>query len=66
MRRCEQLGVGKLNFHPGSHLQEISEEESLSRIAASINLALRETGKVTAVIENTAGQGSNLATALNT
>ena len=60
MRRCEQLGVGKLNFHPGSHLQEISEEESLSHIAASINLALRETDEVTAVIENTAGQGSNL------
>ena len=60
MRRCEQLSIGKLNFHPGSHLQEISEEESLSHIAASINLALRETDEVTAVIENTAGQGSNL------
>ncbi|WP_300721632.1 deoxyribonuclease IV [uncultured Alistipes sp.] len=60
MRRCEQLGLDRLNFHPGSHLQKITEEESLDRIAESINIALRETHGVTAVIENTAGQGSNL------
>lgn len=60
MRRCEQLGLDRLNFHPGSHLQKITEEESLDRIAASINLALEKTRGVTAVIENTAGQGSNL------
>lgn len=60
MRRCEQLGLDRLNFHPGSHLQKISEKESLDRIAESINLALAQTHGVTAVIENTAGQGSNL------
>lgn len=60
MKRCEQLGLDRLNFHPGSHLQKITEEESLDRIAASINLALEKTHGVTAVIENTAGQGSNL------
>lgn len=60
MRRCEQLGLNRLNFHPGSHLQKISEEQSLDRIAESINLALAQTHGVTAVIENTAGQGSNL------
>ena len=60
MRRCEQLGLDRLNFHPGSHLQKISEEQSLDRIAESINLALAQTHGVTAVIENTAGQGSNL------
>lgn len=60
MSRCEQLGLDRLNFHPGSHLQKITEEESLDRIAASINLALEKTRGVTAVIENTAGQGSNL------
>jgi deoxyribonuclease-4 len=60
MRRCEQLGLDRLNFHPGSHLRVISEEESLDRIAESINLALELTKGVTAVIENTAGQGSNL------
>ena len=60
MRRCEQLGLDRLNFPPGSHLRQISEEASLDRIAASINRALEATRGVTAVIENTAGQGSNL------
>lgn len=60
MRRCEMLGLDRLNFHPGSHLKKISEEESLDRIAASIDRALEATSGVTAVIENTAGQGSNL------
>ena len=60
MHRCELLGLDRLNFHPGSHLGKVSEEESLDRIAESINLALDRTQGVTAVIENTAGQGSNL------
>lgn len=60
MKRCEQLGLDRLNFHPGSHLRQIVTEESLDRIAESINRALDRTRGVTAVIENTAGQGSNL------
>ena len=60
MARCEALGLDRLNFHPGSHLRQIVPEESLDRIAASINRALDRTHGVTAVIENTAGQGSNL------
>ena len=60
MSRCEALGLDRLNFHPGSHLKKISEEESLDRIAESINMALEHTEGVIAVIENTAGQGSNL------
>ncbi|EHR3300969.1 TPA: deoxyribonuclease IV [Escherichia coli] len=60
MQRCEQLGLSLLNFHPGSHLMQISEEDCLARIAESINIALDKTQGVTAVIENTAGQGSNL------
>ena len=60
MHRCEQLGLKLLNFHPGSHLKEISLETCLDRIAESINLALDATKNVTAVIENTAGQGSNV------
>lgn len=60
MRRCELLGLDRLNFHPGSHLKRISEEGSLDRIAESINMALERTSGVTAVLENTAGQGSNL------
>ncbi len=60
MKRCEQLGLCLLNFHPGSSLKQISDEECLSRIAESINRVLAETAGVCAVIENTAGQGSNL------
>lgn len=64
MSRCQQLGLQLLNFHPGSHLKKISVEECLNRIADNINLALRMTSGVTAVIENTAGQGSNVGNRL--
>lgn len=60
MQRCEQLGLKLLNFHPGSHLSQISPEECLTKIAESINMALNKTKGVTAVIENTAGQGTNM------
>ncbi len=73
MQRCEILGLDRLNFHPGSHLQKFSkraedyndliysaELECLEIIAESINIALDKTSGVTAVIENTAGQGTNL------
>lgn len=60
MQRCELLGLDRLNFHPGSHLKQISEEDSLKTIAESINITLSKTNNVIAVIENTAGQGSNL------
>ncbi|MBQ7852630.1 MAG: deoxyribonuclease IV [Muribaculaceae bacterium] len=60
MRRCEQLGLTLLNFHPGSHLKLISPDDCLDRIAESINITLDATKGVKAVIENTAGQGSNL------
>lgn len=65
MQRCEQLGLKLLNFHPGSHLKKITENECLDRIAESINIALDKTKGVTAVIENTAGQGSNLGFAFH-
>ena len=60
LQRCEQLGLPLLNFHPGSHLKKISEDDCLKRIAESINWALDQTEGVTAVIENTSGQGTNL------
>lgn len=60
MQRCEQLGLSLLNFHPGSHLKKCSEDDCLQTIAESINLALEQTKGVTAVIENTAGQGTNM------
>lgn len=60
MTRCMHLGLDRLNFHPGSSLKQITDEECLSLIADCVNTALDETEGVTAVIENTAGQGSNL------
>ena len=60
MQRCEQLGLKLLNFHPGSHLNKIPLEICLERVAESINMVLERTNGVTAVIENTAGQGSNV------
>lgn len=65
MTRCEQLGLDRLNFHPGSHLNLISIDECLRRIAESVNIALEKTNGVTAVIENTAGQGTNLGHTFN-
>lgn len=60
MQRAQQLGLTMLNFHPGSHLNRMGEGECLDQIAREINLALDRTEGVTAVIENTAGQGTNL------
>ncbi len=73
LERCEQLGLERLNFHPGSHLEKLTkkqkedtelvteiENKCLDVIAESINIALDKTSGVKAVIENTAGQGSNL------
>ncbi|MBP5645245.1 MAG: deoxyribonuclease IV, partial [Bacteroidales bacterium] len=60
MQRAQQLGLTMLNFHPGSHLNRISEEECLDQITREVNAALAQTEGVTAVIENTAGQGTNL------
>ena len=60
MQRCKQLGLKMLNFHPGSHLKKIEEDACLKSIAESINIALDKTKGVSAVIENTAGQGTNM------
>jgi len=60
VQRCELLGLDRLNFHPGSHLKKISEEECLDAIAENMNRTLDVTEGVTLVLENTAGQGSNL------
>ena len=60
MQRCEALGLKYLNFHPGSHLGKISVSQSIRNVAQSVNRALEHTRQVTAIIENTAGQGSTL------
>lgn len=64
LRRCAALGLDRLNFHPGSHLKEVDPEACLDLIAGSVNAALSQTSGVTAVIENTAGQGTNMGFAL--
>ncbi|TCK04550.1 deoxyribonuclease IV [Phorcysia thermohydrogeniphila] len=60
VERCYQLGLKYLNFHPGSHLRKVSEKECLRIIADSINEILGRTKDVILVLENTAGQGSNV------
>ena len=60
VRRCELLGLDRLNFHPGSHLKKMDEDTCLDRIAESMNITLEQTEGVALVLENTAGQGSNL------
>lgn len=60
IRRCEALGLKLLNFHPGSHLNEISAQVCLDNIAESLNFAIADTSGIKLVLENTAGQGSNL------
>jgi deoxyribonuclease-4 len=60
IHRCEALGLRLLNFHPGAHLKQISEDDCLKLIAESINNTLAKSKGVTAVIENTAGQGSHV------
>jgi len=60
LKRVEQLGLKLLNFHPGSHLNQVDAREGLRLVAESLDIALSETGNAIAVIENTAGQGSNL------
>ncbi len=60
VERCMLLGLTMINFHPGSHLKEISEDECSNLIASSINEVLSRTNGVKLVLENTAGQGSNM------
>jgi len=75
LERCRILGLEKLNFHPGSHLVKIPKKDPeyidklmqaelhcLDVIAESMNRAIdaSKNSNVKLVIENTAGQGSNL------
>ena len=60
LQRCRALGIPHLNVHPGSGKGLLSEEESIGRIASSINRVLDETEGAGLVLENTAGQGSSV------
>ncbi|MBO4345461.1 MAG: deoxyribonuclease IV [Victivallales bacterium] len=65
LSRCRKLGLTMLNFHPGSHLKVVPEAEDIKIIGESVRAALQEVPDVTAVFENTAGQGSNLGFAFS-
>lgn len=60
LRRVDALGLDKLNFHPGSHVNKIDRKGSLTLVSEALDEALRETEGVRPIIETTAGQGSNL------
>jgi len=60
LKRCHQLGLKYLNFHPGSHKKKMSDDDCIKLVAEGINLSLEATEGVVAVIENTAGQGGNI------
>ena len=69
-KRCEALGVAYLNFHPGSHTHpkkdmrddKQTRNEALERIAQHMNKTLEKTKGYESklVIENAAGQGTNV------
>jgi deoxyribonuclease-4 len=75
VERCRLLGLDRLNFHPGSHLVKVGKRDPeyidkimnaelncLDVIAESLNRTIDATqnSNVKLIIENTAGQGSNL------
>ena len=57
--RCDRLGIPYLVLHPGSHVGS-GEETGLRRVAQALDRLLSRSGEVTVLLENTAGQGSNL------
>ena len=62
MSRCQMLGLPCLNFHPGAPKQgvDMSAERCIEQIAGYVNETLEQTEGVTAVVECTAGQGTNV------
>jgi deoxyribonuclease-4 len=60
LKRCSQLGLKFLNFHPGSHKKMMSDEDCLKLVAESMNISIEATEDMILVIENTAGQGGNV------
>ncbi len=61
LRRTEALGIEYIVTHPGSHLGS-GKVEALERYVANLDQAIAEseTEEVRVLIENTAGQGTNL------
>ena len=61
LQRADALGIPHVVFHPGSYTTSTAEE-GLQAIAESLNVVLQKTEKLdtTPLLENTAGQGTNL------
>ncbi|KAG5438059.1 hypothetical protein PCANB_000406 [Pneumocystis canis] len=61
VRRCQKLGIGKFNFHPGS-CGNSTREEGIKNLTNCLNKAHKDVSDVMLVIENMAGQGNTLGT----
>ncbi len=60
VRRVEQLDLVYLNFHPGSGLGKLDEDETISLIAGGVKEVLSESESAVLLIEATAGQGAHV------
>ncbi|KAJ4457317.1 putative Endonuclease 4 [Paratrimastix pyriformis] len=62
LQRCAELGLVKLNVHPGSTKKKMSEEAGLAQVARLINELHADptTGTVAVVLENTTHGGGTL------
>jgi len=58
--RVEELGLTFINVHPGSHLNITSRTEALQQVAKSLDWIMEQTSTGHILLENTAGQGTNL------
>ncbi|MHA1799661.1 MAG: deoxyribonuclease IV [Candidatus Helarchaeota archaeon] len=66
VERAEQLGLAFVVMHPGSH-KESSLRDGIIKIASNISKVLKKTEgfKVKVLIENMAGQGTNIGADFN-
>lgn len=60
VERADQLGLTMVNFHPGSGLKELTEEETVTAVAEGMKRVLDETQNVALIVESTAGQGAHI------
>ncbi|TGZ79641.1 AP endonuclease [Ascodesmis nigricans] len=58
LKRCEELGIGLYNFHPGSTLGT-PRDAAIARLAAHLNTAHAATTTVTLLLETMASPTSN-------
>ncbi|KAF2151162.1 AP endonuclease [Myriangium duriaei CBS 260.36] len=59
LKRCERLGIGLYNFHPGN-VQGVTRGEAIRHLAGNLNRAHKETKSVVTLLENMAAGGNVL------